>query len=81
MSGKSNAWCLHRLVGHHPIEGGRPYRLRSPMPNIFLAAFLIVFGLNVLFDISLPGWVIGVLALIAGLLLLGQRFGFNGKKS
>lgn len=50
------------------------------MAPLFLAIFLIVFGLNVLLGIALPGWVIGVLALIAGLLLLGERLGFTVKK-
>ncbi|MCX6950842.1 MAG: hypothetical protein NTV51_01450 [Verrucomicrobia bacterium] len=44
------------------------------MANIFLAVFLIVFGLNILFAQALPIWVIGVLALIAGVLLIVERF-------
>ncbi len=44
------------------------------MGHIFLAVFLIVFGLNILAGISLPSWVIGVLALIAGVLLLLEHF-------
>ena len=47
------------------------------MANIFLALFLLVFGLNVLFGLSIPFWVTGVLALIAGVLLLLERFGFR----
>ena len=45
------------------------------MANIFLALFLIVFGLNLLFGLSLPIWVTGLLALIAGVLLVMERFG------
>jgi uncharacterized membrane protein HdeD (DUF308 family) len=45
------------------------------MANIFLGIFLIVFGLNLLFGLNLPIWVSGVLALIAGVLLLMQCFG------
>jgi hypothetical protein len=50
------------------------------MAQLFLAIFLIIFGLNILLGIALPGWVIGVLALIAGLLLLGERLGLTVKK-
>ena len=45
------------------------------MAHIFLALFLIIFGLNLLFGLSIPIWVTGVLALIAGLLLVMDRFG------
>ena len=45
------------------------------MANIFLALFLIVFGLNLLFGLSIPIWVTGLLALIAGVLLVMERFG------
>jgi hypothetical protein len=45
------------------------------MAHIFLALFLIIFGLNLLFGLSIPIWVTGVLALIAGLLLVMERFG------
>ncbi|MDI1247396.1 MAG: hypothetical protein PSV13_00810 [Lacunisphaera sp.] len=51
------------------------------MANIFVAIFLIVFGGNILLGVALPGWVIGVLALVAGLLLLAQCLGLKGKKS
>jgi hypothetical protein len=44
------------------------------MAHIFLAIFLIVFGLNVILGLSLPGWVLGGLALVAGILLLVRRF-------
>lgn len=49
--------------------------LLSAMANIFLALFLIVFGLNLLFGLSVPIWVSGLLALVAGVLLLLERFG------
>ncbi len=44
------------------------------MAQFALALFLIVFGLNVLFDFSLPMWIVGLLALIAGVLFLMERF-------
>jgi hypothetical protein len=40
------------------------------MAHILLAVFLIVFGINIIFGLGLPGWVLGTLALIAGVLLL-----------
>ncbi len=44
------------------------------MASLALALFLIVFGLNLLFGLSLPIWVTGVLALVAGVLLVFERF-------
>ncbi len=44
------------------------------MAHIFLGIFLVVFGINILFGLGLPGWVLGTLALIAGVLLLIERF-------
>ena len=44
------------------------------MAHIFVAIFLIVFGLNMLFGLGLPLWVLGSLAVIAGVLLLLERF-------
>ena len=44
------------------------------MAHIFLAIFLIVFGLNMLFALSLPLWLLGTLAIIPGVLLLLGRF-------
>ncbi len=44
------------------------------MAHIFLAIFLIVFGLNIILGLMLPGWALGGLALVAGILLLVQRF-------
>ena len=44
------------------------------MAHVFLAIFLIVFGLNLLLGLALPGWVLAVLALIAGVLLIAERF-------
>ena len=44
------------------------------MSNLFLALFLIVFGLNLLFGLSIPIWVTGLLALIAGVLLAMDHF-------
>ena len=45
------------------------------MAHLFVALFLIVFGLNLLFELSIPIWVTGLLALIAGVLLVMERFG------
>ena len=52
------------------------------MALVFVAIFLIVFGLNIIVGLAIPIWIVGVLALIAGILLLGERlgFGFNVKK-
>ena len=44
------------------------------MAHIILALFLIVFGLNLLFGLNIPIWVTGLLALVAGVLLLMERF-------
>jgi uncharacterized membrane protein HdeD (DUF308 family) len=44
------------------------------MANLFLALFLIVFGLNLLFGLSIPIWVTGLLALVAGVLLVTEHF-------
>jgi uncharacterized membrane protein HdeD (DUF308 family) len=44
------------------------------MAKIFLALFLIVLGVNLLFGLSIPTWVTGLLAVIAGVLLLFERF-------
>ncbi len=47
------------------------------MAHIFLALFLVVFGLNLLFGLSIPIWVTGLLALIAGVMLVLERFGLR----
>jgi hypothetical protein len=44
------------------------------MAHIILALFLIVFGLNLLFGLSIPIWVTGLLALVAGVLLVMEHF-------
>jgi len=44
------------------------------MGKIFLALFLVVYGLNLLFGLSIPYWVTGLLALIAGIMLLMEYF-------
>ena len=44
------------------------------MAQLFLAVFLLVFGLNILIGLSIPMWVIGALAVIAGVLLALERF-------
>jgi uncharacterized membrane protein HdeD (DUF308 family) len=44
------------------------------MANLFLALFLLVFGLNILIGLSIPIWIVGVLAIIAGVLLVLEHF-------
>ena len=44
------------------------------MAQIVLALFLVVFGLNLLFGLSIPIWVTGVLALVAGILIALNHF-------
>lgn len=44
------------------------------MARLFLALFLLVFGLNLLFTLSIPIWVTGLLALIAGILIGMEHF-------
>jgi hypothetical protein len=44
------------------------------MAHLFLALFLLIFGLNLLFGLSIPMWVTGVLAVIAGVLLVMEHF-------
>jgi hypothetical protein len=44
------------------------------MAHIFVALFLVVFGLNLTFGLGFPQWLTGSLALIAGVLLLMERF-------
>jgi hypothetical protein len=51
------------------------------MGHIILAIFLIVFGLNIIIGLSIPMWVIGALALAAGILLLVDRCGFGRTKA
>ncbi len=46
----------------------------------FLALFLIVFGLNLLCGISIPPWVTGVLALIAGILIAMESYRLRVEK-
>lgn len=48
------------------------------MAHIVLAIYLILVGLNILVGLSLPAWILGVLALVAGVLLLVPRL--SGKK-
>ena len=44
------------------------------MARLFLALFLLVFGLNLVFGLSLPIWITGLLALTAGVLLVMEHF-------
>jgi hypothetical protein len=50
------------------------------MAKIFLALFLVIFGLNLLFGLNIPIWVSGVLALVAGVMLLMEFFGVRVDK-
>jgi hypothetical protein len=57
------------------MSGTHRYPIDPPaMAHIFLALFLIIFGLNLLFGLNIPIWVTGVLALIAGVMLLMQFY-------
>ena len=47
------------------------------MANIALAVYLLLVGLNILFGLDVPAWVLGTLAVIAGALMLLERFGFG----
>jgi hypothetical protein len=47
------------------------------MANIALAVYLLLVGLNILFNLDVPSWLPGALALIAGALMLLERFGIG----
>jgi hypothetical protein len=47
------------------------------MAHIVLAIYLIIVGLTVLFGLTLPAWIAGVLALVAGVLMLASRLGLR----
>lgn len=47
---------------------------KTPMAQLLLAIFLIVFGLNIVIGLNLPMWLIGALALVTGILILMERF-------
>ncbi len=44
------------------------------MAQLFLALFLIVFGLNLLFGISIPIWICGLLAVISGVMIVLEHY-------
>lgn len=44
------------------------------MAQLLLALFLVVFGINLLFGIGLPAWLLGVLALAAGIVILADHY-------
>jgi hypothetical protein len=44
------------------------------MSRIALAVFLLVFGLNLLLGIALPTWLLGILAVIPGVLILFESY-------
>ncbi len=47
------------------------------MANIALAVYLLLIGLNILFKLDAPAWLLGTLALVSGALMLLERFGFG----
>lgn len=47
------------------------------MANIALAGYLLLVGLNILFGLDFPSWLLGGLALVAGALMLLERFGLG----
>lgn len=47
------------------------------MANIALAVYLLLVGLNILFNLDVPSWLLGTLALVAGALMLLERFGYG----
>jgi|HubBroStandDraft_1064217.scaffolds.fasta_scaffold1532145_1 uncharacterized membrane protein HdeD (DUF308 family) len=55
-------------------------RSTLPMAKIFLALFLLIFGLNLVFGLNIPIWVTGVLALVAGAMLLMEYFSVRVEK-
>lgn len=62
-------WTGCKLTQPHPT-----------MARIFLALFLIIFGLNITFGTSIPNWVPGILALISGILYLAESVGISFSK-
>jgi hypothetical protein len=50
------------------------------MAHILLAIFLLVFGLNIVVGLSLPTWILGLLALAAGLVMIAEQFSLRVKK-
>ena len=51
-----------------------------PMSRLFLALYLLLVGLTILFGLNLPSWIAGVLALAAGALMILERFGVSFSK-
>lgn len=44
------------------------------MGLLFVAIFLLVFGLNLVSSLTIPNWITGILALVAGVMLLVDRY-------
>jgi hypothetical protein len=44
------------------------------MSTFLLAAYLLLVGITIIFHAAIPGWVAGVLAIAAGLLLLIEKY-------
>lgn len=66
-------WSV-RYFRELPVVPPKTSASPTPMAHLILAIFLIVFGINVLFGLSIPIWVIGGLALVSGILFLLERF-------
>lgn len=68
-------------LAHLPAEYSPRITTPNPvhsMANIALAIYLILVGLVTIADLSIPPVVMGILALVAGILMLVPLFG--GKK-
>ncbi len=76
----------YRIFSHPLPMGNTPWRNSPGSGNLrvmargFLALFLLIFGLNLLFKLSIPIWVTGVLALTAGVLLLVEQLKIGGSR-
>lgn len=73
--GQTGERTILEKTGHHADRALSVARTYPTMAHIFVALFLILFGLNMLAGLSLPLWLLGALAVIAGVLLLIERFG------
>lgn len=47
--------------------------MNTSFGNILLVAFLILFGATLLIAVAIPNWLIGLLAIAAGVMLLVGR--------
>ena len=64
-----------RMTSSRLALHARPFELASgAILRYSLVLFLLLFGLNLMFGLGFPPWVLGTLALVAGVLLLMERF-------